>query len=247
MAQVERSTNGTSNGDGPKGKSGGTAPVPARQGLLSRVRGTLVNRSGQGANGTQPKRGQTFQFFFGLILFMLGSQVLLTVLSFLGSALHAQAFLSSTLAPKNQGILLLSGLSWFELFWFALVALFYYALVKTKLLPTDPFGTKARARDQAAQRSSTRSTASKAGGSRANTVTTVNVRPVTRADRRAAAQERAAQEAAAAAKNTKRAKSGQATVTQTQPQPAARSGEFDSAYERARAAQRQMRRRVAKR
>jgi hypothetical protein len=157
MAQVEKATNGKSGGDGSTGSAG---PAPARRGLFGLVRQSLIDRPGQNgqqSTGAKPKRGQTFQFFFGLILFMLGSQVLLTVLSVVGGALHAEAFLQSSLAPRSQGVLLLSGLTWFELFWFALVALLYYALIKTKLLPTDPFGSKARAREQAAQRGSTRS------------------------------------------------------------------------------------------
>lgn len=246
MAQVEKATNGKSGGDGSTGSAG---PAPARRGLFGLVRQSLVDRSGQNgqqSTGAKPKRGQTFQFFFGLILFMLGSQVLLTVLSVVGGALHAEAFLQSTLAPRSQGVLLLSGLTWFELFWFALVALLYYALIKTKLLPTDPFGSKARAREQAAQRGSTRSTASGASG-KTSTMTTVNVRPVTRADRRAVAQERAAQEAAAAAKNAKRTKSGQTAAPLVAADSVARSGDYDAEYERAKAAQRQMRRRGAKR
>ena len=250
MAQVEQASNGKSGGEG---KATSAPQTPARRSLFGFARRSLVDRpgqAGQAANGAKPKRGQSFQFFFGLILFMVGSQVLLYLLTWLGGALHATAALQSTLAPRNQGVFLLSGLSWFEFFWFALVALLYYALIKTKILPTDPFGSKARARAQAAQRTSSGSGqrgSSGAGGGKSATVPTVNVRPVTRADRRAAAQERAAREAAAAAKNAKRTKSGQTSATQTVKEPSARQGEYDAEYERARAAQRQMRRREAKR
>lgn len=247
MAQVERASNGKS---GDEGKASSAPQTPARRGLFGFGRQSLVDRpgqNGQAANGAKPKRGQSFQFFFGLILFMVGSQVLLYLLSWLGNVLHATNALQSPLAPRSQGVFLLSGLSWFEFFWFALVALLYYALIKTKILPTDPFGSKARARQQAAQGSSARSASAGSGGGKTSAVPTVNVRPVTRADRRAAAQERAAREAAAAAKNAKRTKSGQTSAPQAVQDAAARQGEYDAEYERAKAAQRQMRRRGAKR
>jgi|SRR5579884_701794 len=253
MAQVEsKSTTAGSARNGGDGRTPSSDPTGARKSFFAGFgRRSLVDRptaNGGGAASAQPrKRSGMFQFAIGLILFMVGSQVLLYLLAALGDAFHATAFLQSSIAPRNQGVLLLSGLTWFMLFWFVLVALLYYVLIKTKLIPQDPMGVKAKARDQASGRGGASSARGANGSKSSAAIPTVNVRPPTRADRRAAAQERAAREAAAAAKSKKKA--GQAVAAaKSEPEPGrVVSGEYDAEYERIKTALRQQRRRGAKR
>src|SRR5262249_37749694 len=132
---------------------------------------------------------------------------------------------------------------WFDLIFLALVAVFYFLLLRYNIIPRDPFGARTRALAARTPRT-------------AAAAPMVNVTPKTRADRGAA-------ESAAAAKTTTKATAkAEATAKATTPAKAtAKAGQtgakaktapvasvsYDAEYARVKAAQRVQRKRTTKR
>jgi hypothetical protein len=136
----------------------------------------------------------------GLLVFLIGVQVIQTLLIVIANRFNLVPFMSSTLV-KRPGVFLLSGMRWFDLIFLALLAAFYFLLLRYNIIPRDPFGARARAQ---AARVQTRT---------GSTAPTVNVVPKTRADRRYAAN----------VSGTNAATKGPAKATSTKPTPAVKA------------------------
>lgn len=116
--------------------------------------GKILNPPAVAANGakagaaTRPKSG-TSRFFFGMLVFLLGSQLLATGLSLLDGAVFHGSLQGTTVAAHS--VPLLGGLSWFLLLYMAITIGFWALLYRFKIIPRDPFGMKAQATARAAQ------------------------------------------------------------------------------------------------
>lgn len=222
----------------PKAKATPATPArsPAsRPGWMER----LGLRGGAATQQRKPSSG-IFKFMFGLIVFVVGSQLLAFVLFFLDGLVGRRL---STLEIFPPSVPLIGGMTLYLLVYFLLVVGLWYVLYKTNIIPRDPFGVKTRAAEQARA----------AGGARGTAATPGSGKPRTRAERRRLASETAAAEAAkSSAKNATRAP---AKPVAAKAAPARANGKaaqapapgHDAEYERVRAADRQRRRRAAKR
>jgi hypothetical protein len=272
MAQPRQNAAADSKKAGTTGKTSGSGsasgPTPAWRGIfdLNRWRSVLVSRQAAsapaGGAGTQRKpRSGGFRFAMGLLVFLIGVQVIQTLLIVIANQFHLVSFMSSTLV-KQPGVFLLSGMRWFDLIFLALLAAFYFLLLRYNIIPRAPFGARARAQ---AGRVQTRTGSATA---------TVNVTPKTRADRRYAASVATTNTAPKAAAKPATAKPTTAvkaaptkvnakTAVQAPVKAAAKAGQtgtkgkaaqapaepvsYDTEYARVKAAQRLQRRRTAKR
>ena len=269
MAQPRQKTTTTTAGSkktGPIGKAGGSTPAseapPAWRGIfdLNRWRSALVNRPaastpGGGDTAQRKPRSGRFSFLIGLLIFLVGIQVIQTLLIVVANQLHLVPFMGSTLAPPRRNIFLLSGMRWFDLIYLTLVAVFYFLLLRYNIIPRDPFGARSRALAARTPRT-------------AATTSTVNVTPKTRADRRFAASVAAAKTTTktttkttaqpSSAKMTTKATPAKTTASAKTPAKAGQTGakgkaapaasvSYDAEYARVKAAQRVQRRRTTKR
>lgn len=226
----------------PKAKATPATPArsPAsRPGWMER----LGLRGGAATQQRKPSSG-IFKFMFGLIVFVVGSQLLAFVLFFLDGLVGRRL---STLEIFPPSVPLIGGMTLYLLVYFLLVVGLWYVLYKTNIIPRDPFGVKTRAAEQARV----------AGGARGAAATPGSGKPRTRAERRRLAGETAATDAA---KSSTKSSAKHATRAPAKPVPAkaapagangkaakALAPSHDAEYERVRAADRQRRRRAAKR
>lgn len=255
-APADPKKGGTSGKTGTSTPASGSAPVWRRILDRERWRSVLVNRPSASAtarDATSPPKPRSglFRFAMGLLIFLVGIQIIQTLLIVIANQFHLVTFLSSTLV-KQRGVFLLSGMRWFDLFFLVIVAAFYFLLIRYNVIPRDPFGTRGtRARAQAGAQSRT-----------ATGTPTINVSPKTRADRRYAASVAATKSAAkaptkalekpstaktASGKVSVQAKTGQTSAKAKAAQTTARSVNSDMEYARVKAAQRLQRRRATKR
>lgn len=226
-----------------------TAKSTPRLGFLNFLRG---NPSATSANGQRPAKATTGmgRFLFGFLILMLLAQVMQIGISLLNVNMHLN--LERPFGDSSTPIIGGLHLSYLAVLYIVLLFGLYILLLRLKIIPSDPLGSKARmqANARAAQESRPSGTTTRS----ASSATAVNLQPRTRAARREttrAAEAAAAAKAAAAASKKKgwgrtsaKAKSAPPPVSTKIAQPA---GSHDDAYERVRAEQRLRRRREAKR
>lgn len=279
-----------SNASGVASSPYGDAPQPTLmqrlpamgQSVLGMLRGPRTNAPASSTNGkpgatsaTQGMRG-TGKFVMGLIVFMLGAELLLYGLTYADSALHLG--LQGTVFPVKS-VPQMSWLNWFQLIYFAAILVFWIVLLRFNIIPRDPFGAKAQAQARAA---SGRGGATGANGKKATPaeqipgigihkpraarrreVATATATAATKVESRPASGWRSLLPSGLRSTKARSAGSQTAAPTTTAAQVAkAAPGKVapsrvaasvapvsghDAAYERVKAAQRQQRRRSAKR
>ncbi len=138
----------------PARKSGGE-PQTAPQGGMRTLRG-LAQRLGftgqnatTGAGGAQKPRSKIWQFLFGMIIFVVGSQLAAYVLFFLNAQFNL-GLNSIVLIPAS--VPLIGGMTPFLLLYLALVIMLWVLLYRFNIIPKDPFGAKAAAEARARER-----------------------------------------------------------------------------------------------
>ncbi len=128
--------------------------------------------SGQQGTAKRNSMGGTFKFFLGMIIFLVAAQFFGTILSGLNQNNHWG--LERPLAPK--GTFLLAGLSPLLIVYFGIAVAIWALLYYFKIIPKDPFGTKAAAQaraDRAAAATSTQAGGRSRAQRRQSTTTTV--------------------------------------------------------------------------
>jgi hypothetical protein len=137
-------------------KPAGETQTPA-QGGMQALRG-WVQRLGfaggsaaNGAAGSQKPRSRTWQFIFGMIIFVVGSQLAAYVLFFLNAQFNL-GLNSIQLIPAS--VPLIGGMTPFLLLYLALVIGLWVLLYRFNIIPKDPFGAKAAAEARARERAS---------------------------------------------------------------------------------------------
>lgn len=185
-----------------------------KQSLLGRVGNAFLSPRARSAS--RQKTG-TGRFFMGMLILMIGSQVLFYVEAVVFTALHINQ--NAHLWAGN--VPLLGGLTPFLLVYLVLIAALWYGLYRFKIIPRDPFGVKAQ---QAARANATTATSSIPG-----------VRK-TRSDRR---------QAAIAASSTPA--KGNAKTAKAAPETEITPREHDATYQQVREMQKARRRREVKR
>lgn len=178
--------------------------------------GTTATRSASSAPGARP-RGSTMRFFVGMLLFVIGSQVVFYIEAF---AVQKFAPGLATARIWSPNAPLVGGLTPYLLIYFLLVVGLWYGLYRSNIIPKDVFGMRAQ---RAARDAST---------------TTVGVTHRTRAERR---------QAAAALQAKDAAKSGSSARRAVVAPPAQPDRPYDAIHERVRAQQRARRRHDARR
>jgi len=244
------------------------------QRLLGSLRGPRTNaptastsaKAGAPA-GAASLRGSG-KFVMGLIIFMLGAELLLYGLTLADAKFKLG--LQNTVFP-SKSVPQMAWLSWFQLLYFGAILIFWVLLLRFNIIPRDPFGTKAQAqaRANAGRGGANRATGAKTtpaqqipgigerkpraarryATTRASAVTTA---APAKAESRPASAWRsllpsALQPAKARSAGSQPAPSEVATSTRATPAKVVVSSGHDAAYERVKAAQRQQRRRSSKR
>lgn len=225
MAQTVRSDRTAASAEVP---SGGNPGILGRLGGL----GSMLTRPAPAAKAGAQSRGGMTRFFFGMLILMIGSQVLyyLEALAFTKMGPSAA---SAHLWPASVPVL--GGLTPFLLIYFLLIALLWFGLYRFNIIPRDPFGVKA----QSAARANATTTATSAPGVRK-----------TRADRRHAA----VATTTTTGKGSVKVKDTNANATTSTPRVAPVTsvrtgipGGSDKAYEQVRSMQKTRKRREVKR
>jgi hypothetical protein len=235
MAQTEERAR-SSNGSVAPAKQNTGAPAtdgaPKRRFDFSRLLMPRIAQSGPDGKPAPRQRSGLSKLLFGFLILLVVSQILEIILAVANQNLKLGLF---NYVTKDHNAFIIGGLTWFSLIYFSLLIGLYVVLLRFNILPKDPFGTKAQARERAAQ--------TRAAG---QSPTLAPGQTRTRAARREAARTAAA--APPPSGKTKKV----VAKPQPQPEPARKPparavGAHDEVYERVKAQQRQQRRRDAKR
>lgn len=161
----------------PAKKPTGETPTAVQSGMQT-LRG-LAQRLGftgqattTGAAGTQKPRSRIWQFVFGMIIFVVGSQLAAYLLFFLNEQFNLGL---NTIVLIPTSVPLVGGMTPFLLLYLSLVILLWVLLYRFNIIPKDPFGAKAAADARARERAtvSTSSYRTRSERRRAAATTTV--------------------------------------------------------------------------
>ncbi|HEV8192472.1 MAG TPA: hypothetical protein VGP82_13480 [Ktedonobacterales bacterium] len=137
-------------------KPAGETQTPVQGGMQS-LRG-FAQRLGfagrdatSGSASSQRPRSRTWQFIFGMIIFVVGSQLAAYVLFFLNAQFNL-GLNSIELIPTS--VPLIGGMTPFLLLYLASVIGLWVLLYRFNIIPKDPFGAKAAAAARARERTS---------------------------------------------------------------------------------------------
>lgn len=103
------------------------------------------------AAGAQKPRSKIWQFVFGMIIFVVGSQLAAYVLFFLNAQFNL-GLNNTELIPA--GVPLIGGMTPFLLLYLLFVILLWVVLYRFNIIPKDPFGAKAAAEARSRERAS---------------------------------------------------------------------------------------------
>jgi hypothetical protein len=135
-------------------KTGKDAPAAQPTGgqslrnLMQRLGLAGQSTASGGANAQRP-RSRVWQFLFGMILFVVGSQLAAYVLFFLDAQFRL-GLNTVVLVPSN--VPLIGGITPFLVLYLAVVILIWVLLYRFNIIPKDPFGAKAAAEARARER-----------------------------------------------------------------------------------------------
>ncbi len=225
---MARAQNSGSQGPGGTEQTVDKTAQPAasnKMGFLSRLLPSRVDRPAEGsANGKPSARSGFGRLLFGMLIFIVGANLLETIL-FVANNTWKLNLLAPLVSDKNTPIL--GGMTRFTLIYVIVIVALYAALYRFNIFPKDPFGVKAQAAERARRNA----------GNQQNGATSAH------ASRSRAARRHAASTTARGAQSTRRAAANARTDGGETPAP----GEHDSEYERVKAIQRMRRRREARR
>lgn len=157
----------------PAKKPAGATPTAIQTGMqMVRVFGQRLGFGGQsaatGAAGTQKPRSKIWQFVFGMIIFVVGSQLAAYVLFFLNTQFNL-GLNDTVLIPT--GVPLVGGMTPFLLLYLLFVILLWVLLYRFNIIPKDPFGAKAAAAARAQERTTVSTSAHRTRSERRRTAT----------------------------------------------------------------------------
>ena len=222
------------------------APLASARNWLSRLRGPLTNAPGPNGKPQQRAGGTIFKSFFGILIWFVASQFIMYGLILLDSVLprvNGLPMLEGThLLPTNTP--LLGWVTPFLLLYGGTVIGLWFLLIRLNLIPRDFFNARAQARERASRQAPGTTTTGATTGPRktrtqrrhAEAQTQTNAKNVAKGGNggKATAKPAAKPVAKAPAKPAK-------------PAATAAAHAHDDEYEQVRAADRNRRRRVAKR
>ncbi len=226
------------------------SPLAAASSWLSRLRGPLTNAPGPNGNGKPQQRagGTIFKSFFGILIWVVASQFIMYGLILLDSVLprvNGLPMLESThLLPPNTP--LLGWVTPFLLLSGGTVIGLWFLLIRLNLIPRDFFNARARAEERARGQAQGTTTTGATTGPRKTRTQRRHAETQAQANARNGAK--GSQGGKATAKPVAKSVANAKTPAKpAKPAATAAAHAHDDEYEQVRAADRNRRRRVAKR